>query len=188
MSTTMIQHKPRYDGMKVTREEYLDLEDDSFKYDMIDGVLYMSPSPFFKHNELLSEIWRLFRNQLCDENMGKAVVEVDVYLPDGEDVLRPDITIILKDNYGIIKGHIHGVPDIVVEILSDSTYNRDLGVKADRYLSNGVKEYWIADPDEKTISLWINVDKKSWNKKEGKRLESSVLNGFILKQEEVFLE
>jgi Uma2 family endonuclease len=188
MSTTMIQHKPRYDGLKVTREEYLDLEDDGFKYDMIDGVLHMSPSPFFKHSDAFSEMITQFRNYFHSQSAGSALGEIDVYLPDGEDVLRPDITVILKDNYGIIKGHIHGVPDIVVEILSDSTYKRDLGVKADRYLSNGVKEYWIADPDEKTISLWINVDKKSWNKKEGNHLESSVLSGFILKREEVFAE
>jgi hypothetical protein len=50
--------KPRQDGLKVTREEYLDLEEDGFLYDMIDGVLYMSPSPFVEHNDVLSEILR----------------------------------------------------------------------------------------------------------------------------------
>lgn len=186
MSTAMIQNKPLYDGMKVTREEYLDLKEDGFRYDMIDGVLYMSPSPFFEHNKILSEICRLLRNHFFENKRGEAVVETDVYLPDGEDVLRPDISIILKENYGIIKGHIHGVPDIVVEILSESTVKRDLGVKADRYLSNGVREYWICDPDEKSISFWVNDHKTAWIKKEGNLLESSVLNGFILKKEEVF--
>ena len=186
MSTTLTQNKPLYDGMKVTREEYLDLEDDGFKYDMIDGVLYMSPSPFFKHSDAFSEILRQFRNYFHSQEAGRAVGEIDVYLPDNSDVLRPDITIILKENYSIIKGHIHGVPDIVVEVLSEATYRRDLGIKADRYLSNGVKEYWIADPDEKTIALWINQSKKNWEKKGGKTLESTILSGFILKQEEVF--
>ncbi|MDH4199714.1 MAG: Uma2 family endonuclease [Spirochaetia bacterium] len=199
MTTALIHNIPMYEGLKVTREEYLDLEEDGFKYDMINGVLVMSPSPFFDHNDVLTEIASLFRNFLRKMHIGKCVVETDVYLPDGGDVLRPDISVILKENYGIIKGHIHGVPDIVVEILSNATIKRDLGVKADRYLSNGVKEYWIVDPDEKTIELWINTTPDSpgstgsqgtttnlWNKKEGGILKSSILKGFVLKRDDVF--
>lgn len=172
--------------MAVTREVYLELREDGFKYDMINGVLHMSPSAFFEHNDALSQILRIMGNYLSMNHDGKVVVETDVFLPDNGDVLRPDITVILKNNYGIIKGHIHGVPDIVVEILSESTSKRDLGTKADRYLSTGVKEYWIANPDEKTISLWINDNKKSWNKKEGDHLVSSVLSGFVLHKGDVF--
>ncbi|MDH5718177.1 MAG: hypothetical protein OEZ22_11150 [Spirochaetia bacterium] len=51
MAEIMSKHKPRYHGMKVTREIYLDLEDDGYRYDMIDGVLYMSPSASFEHNK-----------------------------------------------------------------------------------------------------------------------------------------
>ena len=188
----MIQRKPLYQGMKVTREEYLDLKDDGFKYDMIDGVLYMSPSAFSEHGECQANLSYLFKKYFIKEKNGKVIHEVDLFLPDGEDVLRPDITVILKENYEIIKGHIHGVPDIVVEILSESTYKRDLGIKADRYLSNGIKEYWIIDPDqgshEKIISLWINIDKKSWKKLEGDRLESTILPGLTIDQKNVFPE
>jgi len=180
---TAIHHKPLYDGLRVTREEYLDLKDDGFKYDMIDGVLHTSPSAFFEHNDILSEMVSLLRVYLKINQSGKAVVETDVYLPDGGDVLRPDISVILQENYKIIKGHIHGIPDIVIEILSDSTRLRDLGVKAHRYLTNGIKEYWICDPDEKTISIWHNQDKKNWNKKTGDTLESLLLPKFILKNE-----
>jgi Uma2 family endonuclease len=209
MTTTLIQNKPLYEGMKVTREEYLDLEDDGFKYDMADGVLYMSPSAFSEHNRSLARIITAFVNFLDSDKKGQVLPETDIFLPDDGDVLRPDITVVLKENYGIIKGHIHGIPDIVVEVLSEATRKRDLGDKADRYLSNGVREYWIADPDEKTIALWINVDNgsrtagepqathstssvqassptKSWNKKNGNVLESSILSGFVLKQEDVF--
>ncbi|MES0489512.1 MAG: Uma2 family endonuclease [Leptospirales bacterium] len=186
---TATQIKPRYEGVKVTREEYLDLEEDGFIYDMIDGVLIMSPSPFFEHNDTLAEILFLFKVYLKKTGSAKAVPETDIYLPDGADVLRPDISVILKENYGIIKGHIHGVPDIVVEVLSKSTKERDLGVKANRYLENGVKEYWIADTDKKSISLWLNENnenKKNWKKIESNQIESVILPGFILYKEEVF--
>ncbi|MDH4200428.1 MAG: Uma2 family endonuclease [Spirochaetia bacterium] len=186
MPFTAIQNKPMYEGRKVTREEYLDLEEDGFKYEMIDGVLYMSPSPFSSHGECQINLGYCLRAFFIDRDAGKAISEVDIFLPDGGDVLRPDITVVLKENYGIIKGHIHGVPDIVAEILSEATQARDLGAKAERYLFNGVKEYWIIDPDKKSIAIWINLDNKKWQKKDGNRMESSALTGFILQREEIF--
>jgi len=186
MSSSTTHAKPLYDGLRVTREEYLDLKDDGFKYDMIDGVLYMSPSAFFEHNSCQTNLIYLIRGYFEENKIGRVVPETDVYLPDGGDVLRPDISVILKENYSIIKGHIHGVPDIVVEILSDSTRQRDLGVKAERYLMNGVKEYWICDPDEKSIAVWQNQDRKNWEKKDGDLLASAALATFVLKKEIIF--
>ena len=180
--------KPRYHGLKVTREEYLDLEEDGFLYDMIDGVLYMSPSAFIEHNEAISQMLRVLGNYFYEKKSGKAIVETDVYLPDGGDVLRPDISVILKENYGIMKGHIHGVPDMVVEVLSNSTRNRDLTVKADRYLKNGIKEFWLADPNEKQISMRVNINNTSWDIVEGNILKSRLLTGFELNKDLVFEE
>ena len=88
MVTTTL-YKPRYHGLRITREEYLDLEDDGFQYDMIDGVLCMSPSPFYKHSDAFSEILRQFRNYFHANRIGSALGEIDVYLPDNDDVLRP---------------------------------------------------------------------------------------------------
>ncbi|MCX7632127.1 MAG: hypothetical protein N2Z22_02200 [Turneriella sp.] len=53
MAQTLEQQKlrPRYQGLRVTREEYLDLEEDGFKYDVIDGVMQMAPSPNFEHRK-----------------------------------------------------------------------------------------------------------------------------------------
>lgn len=185
MATTT-QNKPRYHGLRVTREEYLDLEEDGFLYDMIDGVLYMSPSAFYEHNRVISRLLTFLENFITKNEIATPAPETDIYLPDGGDVLRPDISVILKENSGIIKGHIHGVPDIVVEVLSKATLERDLGVKADRYLLNGVKEYWIADPDKQTLELWANQDKKEWKKHAGKTLESAVLAGFSVNSHDIF--
>jgi Uma2 family endonuclease len=178
--------KPRYDRLKVTREEYLDLEEDGFLYDMIDGVLYISPSAFVEHNYALMQILRVLGNYFQEKKTGKALPETDIYLPDGGDVLRPDISVILKENYGIMKGHIHGVPDMVVEVLSNATRSRDLGVKADRYLKNGIKEYWMADPSAKQISMWINHNNTSWEKIEGNTIKSRLITDFELNKDLVF--
>jgi len=185
MAQVLSKQKPKYHGMKVTREIYLDLEDDGYKYDMIDGVLYMSPSAFFEHNRIIFRICGFLNDYFKKNQIAEAVPETDVFLPDRGDVLRPDISVILKENYDIIKGHIHGVPDIVFEVLSSSTRTRDLGIKADRYLKNGVKEYFIIDPENKTISLWQNNNKIDWQKLENNRA-SYILPDFKLIEPEIF--
>jgi len=91
-----------------------------------------------------------------------------------------------NQNLSIVKGHIHGVPDLVCEVLSDSTRKRDLGTKADRYLMNGVKEYWILEPKISQMSVWFNSNHTEWKKRDGEILESFILKGLIMKSEWVF--
>ncbi|MBS0618665.1 MAG: Uma2 family endonuclease [Spirochaetes bacterium] len=177
--------KPRYHGLRVTREIYLDLEDDGFKYDVIDGVMVMAPSGFFEHGETAASLSFLFYNYLKMRPVGKLTSEVDIFLPDGGDPLRPDLSFILNENLYIVAGHIHGTPDLVVEILSPSTLHRDLGVKAERYLKNGVREYWIADPAEKALQVWINKG-DHWEKRTGDTLASMLLEGLVIKRAEVW--
>jgi len=186
MPLTLTQNKPRYEGVKVTREEYLDLDEDGYKYDMIQGVLTMAPSPHFEHNELEINFAVQLKKNLTLTNKGRVSVETDVFLPDGGDVLRPDISFILHENMGIVKTHIHGTPDLVCEVLSNATRRRDLGEKADRYLKNGVKEYWILDPVEKTMELWLNRG-AAWEKKSGRQISSELLPGFEVKSEDIFI-
>ena len=185
MQSTREKHLPRYENLLVTREEYLDLEEDGFRYDMIDGVLQLSPSPEFQHANIGNNLNLLFGIYLKTNKIGKIVMECDVLLPDGGDVVRPDISVILNENMKMVKMHIHGAPDIVAEVLSPSTRNRDLGIKANRYLNCGVKEYWIVDLKEKSISVWRN-EGKEWRKETGDLLKSNVLQGLQIKIEEIF--
>ena len=55
---------------------------------------------------------------------------------------------------------IHGVPDLIVEVLSRSTMKKDIGIKKEIYERNGVKEYWIINPWSKTIEVYHLVDCK----------------------------
>ncbi|MCS6983498.1 MAG: Uma2 family endonuclease [Leptospiraceae bacterium] len=178
--------KPRYEGLKVTREEYLDLEEDGFKYDVIDGVMHMAPSPNFEHGDAQIALGFMIRGYLQKNPLGKVACEVDVFLPDGGDPLRPDISLILNENLHIVKTHIHGTPDLVCEVLSAASRERDLGVKAERYLKCGVKEYWIADPDNKTLQVWYNA-KDHWEKVQGvMEFHSKLLPGLVVTTKEIF--
>ena len=185
MPNIIEKHLPRYKNLRVTREEYLDLVEDGFRYDMIDGVLQMSPSPEFEHAKNGNKLNFKILQYLEKNPIAEVVMECDVLLPDGGDVLRPDIIVILNENMNKVKMHIHGAPDIVAEVLSPSTRNRDLGAKADRYLTCGVKEYWIVDPKEKSISVWRN-EGTDWKKETGEVLQSNVLFGLGVKSKDIF--
>jgi Uma2 family endonuclease len=71
----------------------------------------------------------------------------DVYLDEKKNLVQPDLLFILKENADIIRGHVHGSPDLIIEILSPSNRRRDLITKKLLYEKFAVKEYWIIDPD-----------------------------------------
>ncbi|MBI3660714.1 Uma2 family endonuclease [Candidatus Acetothermia bacterium] len=79
---------------------------------------------------------------------------IDVVLSN-EDVVQPDIVFISKDRLSIIREEaIHGAPDLLIEILSPSTAERDRTLKKTLYARSGVKEFWIVDPVTKAIEVF----------------------------------
>ena len=129
------------------------------KYEIIRGVkTYMPPSAGFYHYNVNTNLIFIFEMYCRKNNCGVVVGDIDVHLSDAENVYRPDINIICDRS--IIKEHIYGAPDLIVEILSKSTAKNDLTVKKDDYERNGVKEYWIVNPRDKFIQVYHLVDGK----------------------------
>lgn len=120
--------------------------------ELIENVLYMSPSPIFEHHNISKAIFRKLLERIEDTGKGTVfTAPFDVYLDEEQNAVQPDLIVVLKENTGIIdqKGHIHGVPDLLVEILSEGNKNHDLVRKKALYEQFGVKEYWIVDPTNK---------------------------------------
>jgi Uma2 family endonuclease len=128
--------------------------------EIIDNQLYMSPSPAFNHQEVLIEIASQLRAILKRSGGKVAVAPFDVYLDEMTNAVQPDIVIILNGNKGVLnfRGHFHGVPDILVEVLSPNNRDHDLVRKKELYRRFGVREYWTIDPETRkaTIFEWIN--------------------------------
>ncbi|MBI2890161.1 MAG: Uma2 family endonuclease [Nitrospirae bacterium] len=124
------------------------------RYELIGGRLYVTPSPYTVHQGVSREILNLLYRQLHEP--GIAVVftaPVDVYLTD-EDVIQPDLLAIAKNRAGIVEDkYVRGAPDLVVEIISQTHPERDRVIKKKLYHLNGVKEYWIVDPDARSIEV-----------------------------------
>jgi len=120
--------------------------------ELIDNTIYMSPSPISKHQLILNEInFQLLQLFRTDKRAIVFVAPFDVYLDERSNAVQPDIVVVLSGNKNIIdpNGHIHGVPDLLVEVLSPGNKEYDLIKKKDLYERFGVKEYWIVDPDTK---------------------------------------
>ncbi len=120
--------------------------------ELIDNVIYMSPSPVTKHQKVMQVIFRRLSEIVEDVDRGEIIIApFDVYLDETSNAVQPDIVVILKGNKGDLQedGHFHGVPDLLVEVLSPGNKDHDMIKKKALYERFGVKEYWIVDPETK---------------------------------------
>lgn len=173
---------------KKTYKDYEQLPEGA-PYQLINGELVMSPSPIYFHQKIIMNLITSLSKYIENNKVGEIILSpMDVYLTE-EDVYQPDIIFISNENKGIIKDRIRGVPDLVVEVLSPSTGYYDLVKKKIIYEQTGVKEYWIVDPEMKTVEVYENNNKEFqvFNKavKEGK-VKSKLLNGFEIDLSSIF--
>lgn len=132
---------------------------DDVREELIDGVIVaMSPRPVINHNRVTSNIYLIFANYLkgktCTyfgDGVDLFLTDKDHFVPDGMVVCNPDI---------VKTRNVCGVPDLVVEVLSPSTAKRDRGYKRQVYEQCGVKEYWLVNPGEKTVEVYLLEDRR----------------------------
>ena len=130
---------------RMTFSDWLRLPDDGRLYEIIDGELLVSPPPSILHQRVSREIGLQLIQHLRARKRGE-VLSAPVGVRLGDDVLEPDIVVVLSEHAGRIGEQvIDGPPDLVVEILSPGTAKRDLVAKRAVYQAGGVPEYWIVD-------------------------------------------
>jgi len=143
-----------------TYEDYYSWNDGK-RYELIDGKVYMmSPAPSPAHQEicvgLVTQLYNYLRGKTCKVYPAPFDVRLNA---DAEDntVVQPDITIVC-DPSKIDSRACKGVPDMVVEILSPSTAKRDQLLKYNKYRDAGVLEYWVVNPDLRTVMVYTLKD------------------------------
>ena len=144
--------EPQYVGLRMTAADYAALPDDDFKYELIDGVVVMSPSPTFGHQDIAGEIESQIRAFLRRHPIGRVVRETDVTL-DPIRVYRPDLVFLSNERVPRRDERIRAIPNVIVEVLSPASRAMDLSTKRDDYERFGVSEYWIVDPDAGTLTF-----------------------------------
>lgn len=118
--------------------------------ELIDGKIYMSPSPVTDHQRVISKLFTKIFTYAEESGLGEAFVSpYDVYLDEQSNAVQPDIIFVSKSNSDIIQDHIYGVPDLLIELLSPGNKSHDTVMKKNLYEKFGVREYWIVDPATK---------------------------------------
>jgi Uma2 family endonuclease len=174
-----------------TYEDWLKLPDDGYRYEVIDGVLYMSPPPLIRHQRVSMRMEDCLREFLRSHPLGEFFhAPVGVRLPNQSVPLQPDIVFIRAERLEIInEAYIEGVPDLLMEILSPSNWLYDRREKMQVYQAAGVTEYWIIDPRAVTIEVYaleqgIYVLAGQYGR--GEVAPSRLLSGFAVSVDDIF--
>ena len=128
--------------------------------EVIFNELIMAPSPSWEHQSLQINLTVLLFQFLKENPVGNlASAPFDVYFEDLQAIAQPDLFVVLNQQKDIIqKNGVHGVPDLIVEIIS-SNRSYDTQRKKSLYEKAGVKEYFLIDPEnKKTTLLTLNAD------------------------------
>ncbi len=150
----------------------------------------MGPSPFGRHQRIIMKITKKILSHLEKHDLGELYVSpLDVIFEDGINRLQPDILFIRKENMDIFQDWIRGVPDMVCEIVSQGTYEKDTEVKRAIYERYRVPEYWIVLPEFKAIEI-LTIENARYKKHAFAELEgvvtSKVIEGLQVDVNDIF--
>jgi Uma2 family endonuclease len=133
--------------------------EDGYRYEIIEGELFVSCSPGLTHQVVLGNLIFLFQKFLEISRIGVAVMNPGLILSNYSGVI-PDLVFFLNDQRDTIvtNDRLTGPPALVVEIVSPGSSNsrRDRLAKLQLYGKHGVPEYWIIDPKNSTLERYVN--------------------------------
>jgi len=175
---------------KMTYAQYCLLPEDGKQYEVIDGELFMTPAPRPKHQKIVVRLTEELSRFVRENRLGEVfVAPIDVLL-DRHTIVQPDVLFISIARLSIVgEDAIEGPPDLVVEVLSPSTFYKDLRKKMAAYSQFGVQEYWIVDPETQSIEVYARQDDKLQSARKfssGETIASALLPGFRLAVKDVF--
>jgi len=137
--------------------------------EIINGKMYLMAGAATPHNDIIKNLTFIFQRFLRGKRCKLYGENIAVKFDEENEVL-PDIKIVC-DRDKIKRDKIHGSPDFIVEVLSPSTSKKDLIEKKDLYERHGVREYWIINPNDKSVQVYLL--------KEGKYKLDYVYHDFI---------
>jgi Uma2 family endonuclease len=140
----------------VTAQDYRLMPEAGPRYQLIEGELFMSPAPNRFHQKISGNIYFLLRSYLEKNPLGE-LYDAPFDLCLGEHaVFQPDILFIANDRCSILTDEgAEGAPNLVIEVLSESTAHLDRQTKRKVYAASGVEELWLVDPQDKTVEVFL---------------------------------
>ncbi len=193
MNTLSLKNK------KFTYKEYLLIEDTK-QYEILRGNLISYPTPTSYHQWYRKNISMILNGFVRNNQIGYIFSAPTDVILDEENVVQPDLIFIKQENRDKIqKRGIFGNPDIVIEIVSQSTLTRDTFEKRDIYEKFGITEFWLVYPEMECVQVFAIENNKYHIFSEGavesydnkilpNSAKSKVLEGLTVKLEKIFIK
>jgi Uma2 family endonuclease len=148
--------KPTAPGVKLTYDDFLLFPDDGQRHELIDGEHYVTPSPNIRHQRIFKRLLVLIDIWLQEHPLGEVFgapldVRFSMFV-----VVEPDLLYVSNERAATLLAgeHVTGSPDLIIEIASPSTRQRDETIKRRLYERSNVLEYWVVDPDIDVIRVY----------------------------------
>ena len=179
---------------RLTYDDFVLFPDDGLRHEIIDGEHYVTPSPNFRHQELVGRLFFAFETLLEDRpDRGRVLLSPFDVVFSFHDVVEPDLIFLAPDQLDILTDkNIQGTPALVVEILSPSTRKRDVGIKRELYARAGVREYWGVDPIAAEVGIYCRTAEGEFphvttlTSAAGNTLETALLPGLAIPLRRLF--
>lgn len=134
----------------LTRADLGRMPDDGHRYELIDGVLVMTPAPAHIHQRIVSNLLVQLK-QACPADLEALVAPFDVVLS-ADTVMQPDLLVAPREDF--TEQELPMAPLLAVEVLSPSTRRFDLMIKWSRLEEAGCAAYWVIDADTPSLIAW----------------------------------
>lgn len=175
--------------VKLTYDDFVQFPDDGQRHELIGGEHFVTPSPNVRHQRISLRLVQLLANWLDAHPLGQVFyAPLDVLLS-GTDVVEPDILYVSNERAPALlqSRHVTGAPDLVIEVASPGTRQRDETLKRRLYERAGVIEYWIVDPEIDVVRVYRREGDRFGRATELSREEGDVLTTPLLPGMEVQL-
>ena len=171
--------------VRFTYEDLMLFPDDGLRRELLDGEVYVTPSPTSRHQRVVTNLAFRIGLYLHDNPLGEVfVAPLDVIFSENDDVTEPDILYVSSERASIISERgVEGAPDWLVKVTSPFTRKRDFTLKLKRYQKCGVRLYWIVDLEAEMVHVWEGGEHEVFEADDA--LSVSLLPGFSLAAGEI---
>jgi Uma2 family endonuclease len=157
--TTATLPRPKAKASRIwTYDEMIaELPETNQPVELWNGEIVMSPAPHPNHQRIVGKFYKKLDRFVEERELGEVFFSpVDVVLTQHR-VVQPDVVFISNARRDIVQDRIQGVPDLVMEVISEGSWQRDRIQKKALYEQFGLPEYWLIDPDSRTVEAFALV-------------------------------
>jgi len=180
MSTTTQTHL-------MTVEEFMNIDDDYHRHELIKGELLTMPPPKALHGRIVANLILILALQVKANRLGDVLGECGYHLErDPDTVLGPDVSFVSRERVNRTDdAYYDGPPDLAIEVLSPGDRKSYVERKLAIWLETGTRSVWLVDPRRRTVEVISSLDNRRMLHEEDE-LVDDILPGFRVKVSEIF--